>query len=144
MPADLRPDAPTQLEAQAGGFLHRRARLARALVVIVLGGLSVSHFWHGSVPGLVGDALYAVMVFLLVALAAPRTRAVAVGGIAFGLCVIIELAQLTGVSAAVVQAWWPARYLLGTTFQSLDLVAYAVGAGSAALLDRLAAGHRSG
>ena len=110
-----------------------------ALVVVVLCGLSVSHFSHGPVSGLVGDALYAVMVYLLVALAVPKTRAAAVGGVAFGLCVIIELAQLTGVSAAVVQAWWPARYLLGTTFQALDLVAYAVGAGAAAVLDQVAA-----
>jgi hypothetical protein len=142
MPADLPPDAPIVLEPRAGTVLGRRAVLAAALVVIVMAGLLVSRVGQGPVAGLVGDGLYAVMVYLLVALAVPKARPGVVGGIAFGLCVMIELAQLTGVSASVVQAWWPARYLLGTTFQAVDLVAYAVGAGSAALLDRFAARHR--
>jgi len=137
MPADMSPDAPIRLAPQAGGVLNRRARLAMALVMIVLAGLFLSRFWHGPMAGAVGDGLYAVMVYLLVAFVMPKARAAAVGGIAFGLCVMIELTQLTGVSAAVVHAWWPARYVLGTTFHAADLVAYAVGAVSGAVLDRV-------
>jgi Protein of unknown function (DUF2809) len=132
----MTPDAPLQLAPHDGGGLVRRARLAVALVMIVLAGLFVSRLWHGPVSGVVGDGLYAVMVYLLVAFVVPKARAATVGGVAFGLCVMIELTQLTGVSAAVVQVWWPARYVLGTTFQAVDLVAYAVGALSAAVLDR--------
>jgi hypothetical protein len=136
MPAKVSPDAPGQLEPQADGVPDRRVRLAVALVLVVLAGLSVSHLWHGPLSGAVGDALYAVMVYLLVAFLAPKARTAAVGGVALGLCMMIELAQLTGVSATLVQAWWPARYVLGTTFQAVDLVAYAVGTVSVAVLDR--------
>jgi hypothetical protein len=139
MPADSGPDAPAKLKSRAGGVLGRRARLAVSLVMIVLAGLSVTHFWHGPASGPVGDGLYAVMVYLLVAIVLPKATAPAVGSIALGLCSMIELAQLTGVPAAVVQGWGPARYVLGTTFQAVDLVAYAVGAASGAVLDRGAA-----
>jgi phage shock protein PspC (stress-responsive transcriptional regulator) len=110
-----------------------------ALVLTVTAGLSLSRLWHGSLSGEVGDALYAVMVYLLVALLVPKARTAAVGGAALGICVIIELAQLTGVPATLVRAWWPARYVLGTTFQALDLVAYAVGAVCVCVLDRASA-----
>ena len=49
---------------------------------------------------------------------------------------------LTGVSAAAAQVWAPARYLLGTTFQAVDLVAYAVGAMVGAAGDRAASAAR--
>jgi hypothetical protein len=58
------------------------------------------------------------------------------GAIALGLCALIELTQLTGISAAVVDLWRPARYVLGTTFQATDLVAYAAGVVVAAGVDR--------
>jgi hypothetical protein len=37
------------------------------------------------------------------------------------------VAQVTGVPSAVVRAFPPARYVLGTTFVATDLLAYAVG-----------------
>jgi hypothetical protein len=136
MPAARPPDAPLACEPQAGTVLGRRAVLATALVVIVMAGLLVSRLGQGPAAGLVGDGMYAVMVYLLVALAAPKARAVAAGGVALGLCVMIELAQLTGVPATLVRVWWPARYVLGTTFQAVDLVAYAVGTVCICVLDR--------
>ena len=57
---------------------------------------------------------------------APEAGTVAV--VAFALCALVELAQLTGIPAAVVDAVPVARYALGTTFAAVDLLAYAVGA----------------
>ena len=90
----------------------------------------------GPVAKGVADGLYAVLVYLLVALALSRARAAVLGAIALGLCAVIELTQLTGISAAVVDLWRPARYVLGTTFQATDLVAYAAAVVVAAWVDR--------
>ena len=99
-------------------------------------GLVVTQLGHGPVAGIVGDSLYAVLVYLLAAVLAPRARAGRVAAVAVAACAGIEFAQLTGVPAALVASWPPARYVLGTTFQAVDLAAYAGGALLACLLDR--------
>jgi hypothetical protein len=86
-----------------------------------------------------GDGLYAVLIYLLVALVAPRCRAGVVAAVAFVVCAVIELAQLTGLSATAVEAVPPLRYVLGTTFQATALVSYALGAALAAVVDRASA-----
>jgi len=76
---------------------------------------------------LVGDGLYAVLVYVLlvgVAPSVPTTRAAAV---AFGICAAVELLQLTGLPAAIVATLPGARLVLGTTFNAPDLLAYAAG-----------------
>jgi len=98
-------------------------------------GLLATHIGRGP-TAVIGDGLYAVLVYLLVALAVPRARAGVVAAITFGVCALIELAQLTGACATVVEALPPMRYVLGTTFQTTDLVSYAVGAALAAVVDR--------
>lgn len=84
----------------------------------------------------VGDALYAAFVFTLLVVAAPRARSATLAAITFGICAAVELAQLTGVPAAIVDAVPVARYALGTTFVAVDLLAYAVGAGLAWVVRR--------
>ena len=85
----------------------------------------------------VGDALYAVLVYVLVVGVAPAARSTRAGLVAFGICAAIELLQLTGVAAAIVDALPPAHYVLGTTFNAPDLAAYAVGVLVAGGLDAL-------
>jgi hypothetical protein len=51
-------------------------------------------------------------------------RPLVVAGVALALCVVVELAQLTGLPARVPQLRW----VLGTTFAPVDLLWYAVGA----------------
>lgn len=97
---------------------------ALALVVV---GLLVSRLDH-PLADPAGDALYAAFVYALLVVVAPRARAGTVAVVAFALCVLVELAQLTGVPAAVVDAVPVARYALGTTFAAVDLLAYAMGA----------------
>ena len=80
------------------------------------------------------DALYAVLFYLVVTVAAPRLRPLQVGLIAGGLCVAIELFQLTDIPAALSDSW-VFRLTLGTSFAAIDLVAYLVGVAAVACCD---------
>lgn len=94
-----------------------------------------------AVPGAIGDIaggiLYAVLVFLLVAILVPAASAVRIGLAAFAICVAVELLQLTGLPSALTAVFPPARLVLGTTFVTTDLVSSAVGVGLAVIADRL-------
>ncbi|MEP7763502.1 DUF2809 domain-containing protein [Sanguibacter sp. 25GB23B1] len=116
-------------------LLARRPALALAVIVTTVLGLGVRAVGGGVVAEVGGDALYAVLVYVLVALVAPRARPATLVAVAWSLCAAVELAQLAGLSAAVVAVWEPARWVLGTTFHTLDLVVYAVGACAAGALD---------
>ena len=113
-----------------------RPLAALAAAGLVALGLLVSRLDH-PLADPVGDALYAAFVYALLVVVAPRARAGIVAAAAFGLCALVELAQLTGIPAAAVDAVPAARYVLGTTFAALDLVAYAVGAALGAFVRRL-------
>ncbi|GAA4189893.1 hypothetical protein GCM10022219_06330 [Microbacterium oryzae] len=127
--------------------MSRRAVLAAAAAGTVAAGLAV----HVALPASpatdgLGDVLYAVLVFLLVAFAAPRARVVAVSAVALAWCVAVELLQLTGLPAAWGSAAPPLRLVLGSGFAALDLLWYAVGvalaAGADAVLRRVRAPGR--
>ncbi|GAB3618219.1 hypothetical protein GCM10027416_27760 [Okibacterium endophyticum] len=110
---------------------------------VIVAGL-ISRF---VIPGLAGDiaggALYAALVYLIIALIAPRARALAVALIAFGACALVELLQLTPLPATLGAAFPPARLILGSTFVPLDMVAYALGAFVTAVVDRAIRSRRS-
>ena len=112
-----------------------RATLAVVAVGLVAIGLLVTLTVGGLAGDLLGGALYAALVHVLVAQVRPGARPLAVGAVALGLCVAVELAQLTPVPAALVEVWSPWRYVLGSTFAPLDLPAYAVGVGVAGVVD---------
>lgn len=118
----------------------RRPWRATALIgaVVVVAGLATARYGSGPVGDALGDALYAVLVLLLVALALPRLARPGQAAVAAGLCWAVELAQATGGPAAAVAAWPPLRYLLGTTFVATDLLWYAVGVLVASCLTVLA------
>lgn len=137
MPGAPGPRASAPLARPVGRTLGRRPRLVAAAAAVVLAGLLVTQVARG--PAAVGDGLYAVLIYLLVALVAPRRRARVVAAVAFMACAVVEFAQLTGVSATIVEAMAPLRYVLGTTFQATSLVSYAVGAALAAAVDRSSA-----
>ena len=89
--------------------------------------------------GVAGDAaggiLYAALLYLLLAFAAPRARCAAVAAGAVVLCGGIELFQLTPWPAAWAVQWPPLRLVFGTTFNPWDLPAYAAGGIAAGLAD---------
>jgi len=112
-----------------------RPLVALAALVVVASGLLVATRAQGPLADPLGDALYAALVYCLVVLVVPRTGAVRAAAVAAGLCAVIELAQLTGVPADVVRHLPAARFVVGTTFVPVDLVAYVTGAVLAALAD---------
>jgi hypothetical protein len=95
--------------------------------LVVAAGLLTARWASGPVGDALGDALYAALVLLLVRCAGPRLRRPVQAAAALALCWAVEGAQATGAPAALVDAWPPLRYLLGTTFVATDLLWYAVG-----------------
>lgn len=125
----------------------RRLLLLVAAVVVIAAGLAVHTGVPGEVGGFAGDALYAVLVFLLIAIAAPAVSAPMVAGAALAVCWAIELLQLTPLPAALSRSVPGAALVVGSTFQVSDLIAYALGAAAAGTADaviRRAAGSSRG
>jgi len=82
-----------------------------------------------------GDALYAVLIYLLVAAVASRIPSWQAAAAALAVCTAVELLQLSPLPAALGEIFPPARLVFGTTFGMLDLVSYGTGVLAAALLD---------
>lgn len=121
---------------------RRRTTAALTAVVVVAAGLGVRGLASGPVSSATGDVLYAVLVYLLVVVLAPRLRPVRVGAVALALCWAVEAAQLTGAPAALAEAWWPIRYVLGTSFVWTDLLLGALGVAAACAADVVLARRR--
>lgn len=118
--------------------IRRRALPAAAAVLTVAAGLSVRSVLGGDLAKYAGDALYALLIFWLVLVVAPRTRAWVAAATAFGVSVAVELFQLTGVPAELGAHSALARLVLGTTFNAPDLPFYGVGAALGWALHRAA------
>ncbi|MBP2413585.1 hypothetical protein JOF48_002384 [Arthrobacter stackebrandtii] len=114
----------------------RRMALAIAATGVAVLGLVIHFFIPGSFANLVSDALYTVLVYLVLALFLPHAKRAWLALAAFGISAAIELAQLTGVPEQLAVSFPPSRLLFGTTFSALDLVAYAAGAGVAWFADQ--------
>jgi hypothetical protein len=132
------PRSDRWLAVVRGGHANEqrsRRALSFVAVVLIVAGLLVR-----SVPGALGDVgggiLYAVLIFLLVAVVAPAASAPRIGAISFGVCAAVELPQLTGLPSLATEMLPPLRFVLGTTFVASDLIAYAGGTVGAVLVDR--------
>ncbi|GCD19232.1 DUF2809 domain-containing protein [Cellulomonas algicola] len=112
-----------------------RRSLLLAAAVVVAAGLLVATRATGPVADPTGDALYAALVYVLVLLVGPRVAPWRAGAVATAVCVAVELAQLTGAPAALVQAVPVSRFVVGTTFVPVDLLAYGLGAALATVVD---------
>ena len=113
----------------------RRAWLCIAGLMSVVLGLSVRTLSDATWTGPAGDGMYAVLVYILVAILIPSKSKVLIAAAAFTGCVMIELFQLTGLPAELGESWPPLRLVLGTTFGTADLLAYAAGAAVAYAMD---------
>ncbi|WP_345701581.1 DUF2809 domain-containing protein [Kitasatospora terrestris] len=109
-----------------------RLTAAAAALLTVAAGLVVTYAGSGPVAKPVGDCLYTVLLHTLIVAAAPRVRPLPAAGLAFALSAGVELAQLTGLPAALAGRSTLARLVLGTTFNAPDLLWYAAGAALAA------------
>jgi hypothetical protein len=113
---------------------RRRRMLAGVSGLILVTGLVVHFAIQSAAGNFVADALYAVMLFVVLSFVFVRTSGWLNALVTFLLCLGIELLQLTGLPASLAEVFPPARLVLGTTFAAIDLVAYLVGALAAALV----------
>lgn len=98
-----------------------RSPVALAALLTIALGLGVRLLWDGPVSKYAGDALYTVLIYLLVVLVWPRVRPWAAALTAAALSWAIEFAQLAGIPPVL-------QPLLGSTFNPPDLFWYVVGA----------------
>ncbi|WP_219825602.1 DUF2809 domain-containing protein [Nonomuraea typhae] len=104
---------------------------APAALLTVAAGLGVRALWDGPVAKYAGDALYTVLLYLLIVFIVPRVRPWVAALVSAGLSWAIEFTQLAGIPAVL-------RPVLGSTFNPPDLFWYAVGAALAGALHFLA------
>lgn len=123
--------------AAASGTVRRRLALAAAAAATVALGLLVHFLVAGGFWSLVADALYTVLIYLVLALIAPAAGKVKLAVAAFAASALVELTQLTGIPHQLAQDFPPSRLILGTTFSALDLAAYAAGAAAVCCADRV-------
>lgn len=114
----------------------RRSWLCIAGVMSVVLGLSIRTLRDAAWTGPAGDGLYAVLVYVLVAILIPSRSKALIAAAAVTACLMIELFQLTGLPASLGESWPPLRLILGTTFGAADVLAYACGAAVAYAVDR--------
>lgn len=100
-----------------------------AAAVGAVGAVLIGLFVHVALPDshatdIAGDALYAAAVYLGLVLLAPHWQPVAVGALAAGWCIAVELFQLTGLPERWGAQFAPAMLVLGTVFDPRDLVVY--------------------
>lgn len=105
---------------------RRIAAAATAAVTVLLGLLAHSAGW-----GVVSNALYTVLVYLLIVIVVPRGHRgyIAIG--AYVASVAIEIFQATGIPAELAAAFPPAHLVLGSGFDPADIAWYLLGAGVA-------------
>ncbi|WP_256728892.1 DUF2809 domain-containing protein [Microbacterium oleivorans] len=134
--------ATRHADPAAGWVGDRRRAFRRRLVALVGAGMTIAAglLVHRVLPDtaasdIAGDALYALLVYLLVIAVAPRLRIRLAAAIGAAWCVAVELLQLTGLPASAGASFPPAMLVLGTVFDPRDLVVYLVTIGFAAGTD---------
>ena len=110
---------------------RRRGRYALAVLLTIAAGLA-SRRWPWLLPEALGkypgDALYAVMIYWLVALVRPRDGLVRSGAVALALCFAIEGLQLWQPPwLQTIRATTLGHLVLGSHFHAPDLLAYTIG-----------------
>nr|WP_030277758.1 DUF2809 domain-containing protein [Streptomyces sp. NRRL B-24484] len=97
-------------------------------LLTVLAGLGLRAAATGVVAKYGGDALYTVLVYVLVVLVAPKVRPGRAAVMALLVSWGVEFFQMTGLPARWSAESTAARLVLGSTFNVPDLFWYAVGA----------------
>ncbi|MFD5894530.1 DUF2809 domain-containing protein [Streptomyces sp. NPDC060366] len=124
-----------------------RARTRLVVVGVAVGvvgaGLGIRVVAEGDVAKYGGVALYTVLVYVLVVLAAPRVRPVVAGAGAFAFSCAVEFLQLSGVTEGPAERSAVVRLALGSTFNAPDLLWYAIGAAVAASAHTWVSGRRA-
>ncbi|MFT3774846.1 MAG: DUF2809 domain-containing protein [Minicystis sp.] len=118
--------------------LRRRAVPLLLVPATVIAGLGSRKVLAGLAAKLAGDALYTVLVYVIVLVVKPETSVRRAAAIALGVSFAIEFAQLTPWPAWLSAKHVLLRLIFGTTFGAVDLVGYVIGAAAASVLHGLA------
>ena len=120
------------------------ASLRRTYVLLLVGTVLIGLTIHLHGLGLgerardvLGDALWAAMIFWLVSLAAPDSRLAVRAAAALAVCFAVELGQrIDHPMLRAVRGSTLGHLVLGSDFDARDLAAYAGGVAAAILVDR--------
>lgn len=123
--------------------IRRGVYAGLALFTIGIGLATHYHagWMHPVVRDMLGDALWAMMMFWLVSVVAPRALPLARGAVALGICWLVEFAQLVHLPALdAFRATSVGHLTLGSGFDARDLLSYALGVVAAVLIGTLIGG----
>ena len=121
---------------------RRRTLIYLCLIVIALGVASrILRFENAIFSKYLGDALYAILFYLLISMVGLNLRAIVKATIVFIFMITLELFQLTRIPLTLSQnenvLARIIAMLLGTVFSWLDVLAYFVGIVIAASADKI-------
>ena len=116
------------------------SRYAVLSAATIAAGLLV-HFAGGPLPAaardILGDALWAAMIYWLISWVRPRAAPLARATTALAICFAVELSQLIRAGwLDALRATSAGHLVLGSDFDARDLLAYAAGIAVAAAIDR--------
>jgi hypothetical protein len=126
------------IAAAAARFLRTRVIALVAVPVVIACGLGARAVLSGLLAKIAGDALYTVLVYVVVLLVRPTTRPSRASAIALAVSFAVELAQLTPYPAWLSSKHVLLRLVFGSTFGFVDLAGYVVGAAFALAAGTLA------
>jgi len=122
-------------------LLRARGAALAAVPLTIAAGLGSRAVLGGLPAKIAGDALYTVLIYVLVLVVRPDVRLRRAFAIALGVSFAVEFAQLTPYPAWLSSKHVILRLIFGTTFGFVDLADYLVGAvlavGAHAVLRRL-------
>lgn len=115
--------------------VRRRLAVAAIAVLTTAVGLVVHRFGTGIQGDIAGDALYAVLIYLIFVFLLPRRARSLPAAFAIIFCTAIEFLQLTGLPSKLTVIFPPAVLVFGAGFDQRDLLVYAFAVIGAMLLD---------
>ncbi|MEU6315230.1 DUF2809 domain-containing protein [Streptomyces sp. NPDC047014] len=124
----------TDFPAAARETVRTRILALAAALATVAAGLALRAAGTGSVPKYGGDALYTVLLMALVVAAAPRLSPPRAAAAALAVSWAVEFLQLSGIPAELSRRSVLARLVLGSSFNTPDLLWYAAGAAAGLFL----------
>lgn len=116
------------------GALRRRRWPLAAVPATIIAGLGSRAVLGGLPAKVAGDALYTVLVYVLVLVVRPDASVRRASAIALGWSFAVEFAQISPYPAWLSSKHVILRLIFGTTFGFTDLAGYVVGAVFAAAL----------
>lgn len=114
---------------------RRRLATTGAAAITLASGVAARRWLDGAPAKILGVALWATLVYWLVACTAPSWRPREVALLTLAISWGVELAQITPVPAALSARHVLLRMIFGTTFSAWDLPMYCGGIALAMIVD---------